>query len=288
MGQRIAIRSLIEQRRAKAGEDPTDSSGLPPSISHSLPLWNIVAERAAEVLEPLVQCELKTSVEVSLITHGELRATDPKPGITIAMDPPEGGGLVRFPGQSASVLTSLLLRAADVHAPEDAEPEELDGLVVTSIFEAIGGLIYAAFGIALRLPPNVEPRMIWPLTPPSTDPRLFVRFTLEIQDQPDVHLELLFRDTCESIFSELMQRGEEPMDLAGLSIEVRGILSRWSATTKEIVTLEPGDRLIIPGGDLADVSLEAETAIGTRPLARAELGTIRGRHGLRVLALANA
>ncbi|MEO1657086.1 MAG: FliM/FliN family flagellar motor C-terminal domain-containing protein [Pseudomonadota bacterium] len=288
MGQRIAIRSLIEQRKAKAGDDGTDSSGLPPSIAHSLPLWDIVAERAAEVLEPLVQCPLQASVELSILTHGELRSTEAKPGVTMAMDPPERGGLIRFPGQSASILTSLLLRAADVHAPEDAEPEELDGLVVTSIFEAIGGLIYAAFGIALRLPPNVEPKMIWPLTPPPPEPRLFVRFTLKITDHPDVHLELLFRDTCESIFSELMQRGEEPMDLAGLSIEVRGILSRWSATTKEIVALEPGDRVIIPGGDLADVALEAETAIGTRPLARAELGTIRGRHGLRVLALAGA
>lgn len=288
MGQRIAIKSLIEQRKARAGVDGTGTSGLPPSIAHSLPLWDIVAERAAELLESLVQCELETSVELSILTHGDLRATDARPGITIAMDPPERGGLIRFPGNSASTLTSLLLRAADVHAEDDPEPQELDGLVVTSIFEAIGGLIYAAFGIALRLTPNVEPKMIWPLTPPPPEPRLFARFTLKIQDQPDTHVELLFPDTCESVFSELMQRGEAPMDLEGLSIEVRGILSRWSATPKEIVTLTPGDRLIIPGGDLADVALEAETAVGARPLARAELGTIRGRHGLRVLALASA
>ncbi|MEO1042591.1 MAG: FliM/FliN family flagellar motor C-terminal domain-containing protein [Pseudomonadota bacterium] len=288
MGQRIAIRSLIEQRKAKVGDDGADNAGLPPSIAHSLPLWDIVGERSAEVLEPVLQCSIKTSVEVSILTHTELRASDQKPGVTIPMDPPEHGGLVRFPGQSASILTSLLLRAADVHSPDDAEPQELDGLVGSTVFEAIAGLLYAAFGMSVRLPDNIEPSMIWPLTPPPPEPRLFVQFTLAMDDQPDIRVELLFSDTCESIFSELMQRGDEPMDIGGLSIEVRGVLSRWSATTKEIVSLVPGDRLIIPGGDLADVALEAETAVGTRPLARAELGTIRGRHGLRVLALQSA
>lgn len=284
MARKIAIKSLIREARTDHRGGDAEAGRLPPAIAESLPLWNIVAERAGQMLSVLFDAELAADVEVRVATHAQLRKTASAPGVLVFLDPPDKQAFVRFPGRSAQVLSGFLLRAPEIAQPEDIPPEDLDGLVTVPVIEAISGLIYAAFGIPLRLPRDLAFQVVWPLTPPPPEPRLFVAFRLKFANGMHADIEILLRDLQETVFQDLLDRRSRSLDPGTISVPLAGILSRWSSDAADLAHLQPGLRIMIPGGDLQQVTIEAEGVAGGIEIARASLGTVRGRHALKVMS----
>lgn len=286
MTKRIPIRSLIRTR-----PEPVEADGketvLPPAVAESRILWDGLSTHFARALAELCATRVSASFQLSVVTPASYRAEHPEPGLLIPLGDSVDGALVRLPGNSARTLADFLLRARmDRDAPE-TDMEIVDGLLLREPLERLATLLGEAFGEQLVIPASLEPQRHWPVHVPSSQKRLLARCLLEIGDGMTVTLELLFSDDRAELLAGVMSRSSGSVAPSSLCFEVNGIIGRWFANAEEVSAIEPGRCLVIPGGDPEAVSIEISVSGIERQIAAAALGTVRGRHALKVTSLAS-
>ncbi|GGY43827.1 hypothetical protein [Parvularcula lutaonensis] len=283
MARTISIRSLIRERPSSDAAG-TGQARLPDCLQDSLPLWSVLAQRAGEVLSPLLGCDVTVRSHLSATTHEELRRSAEKPGLFLPLEPLTSGAMFRFPGETAIDLSAFLLRAADSTLTKPEMPDGLDDVLTREVAIALAGLVEDAFGLRLRLAAEGEGETSWPLTPPPGGTKLLATFTIEPEGGEAREVQLVFPTLEEAHFAKILDRSDRGIDLSGVTLPVTVVLSRWTADAVTIAGLAPGNVISIPGGDLGRVMLEADGADCAKDIAIGALGTERGRHSVKVLS----
>jgi hypothetical protein len=272
MGQRIAIRSLTERKPQRA--ETARQASLPERVLATKPRWDNLALASAEDISSLIGREVEVVAKLALATEESWRQTSRWPGL---LQPLARGHALRIPGGGARQLSDAMLGSASA---EIIEPGLLDRLVLTPLIEQIFGVIEKAF--AYRLECAGPPQFRWPIDTPSQDAALLVTLELVSEETELAVIELFLRDGG-TAFAGMEQEARTAQPAESIPLPLTGILSRWKVELEEVSGLKAGQRLVIPGGDLGRIRLETEDASGSILLSHAELGTIRGRHGLRLI-----
>lgn len=281
MTEQLSIASLIN--RQPSGQTESSGAGdLPHALQQSQALWAGLAKRLSVELTELLETDTTVDIALSMEAELSLRVRFPEPGILIPADVPVKESFYLIPRDGAKTLATLLLRSSSTSADKDVTASDQDGLLISEVLGKLSDLAQTAFGRPLSLEPKTRPLTDWPLQAPSPQNRLVVQITLGFNTMSDCDIYFAFGDDQVRDFERILDQSADQIQPHQIYLPISGILSRWHADQVEIAAISPGDRLVIPGGHLEDVMVEIDTSDANLHLARAELGTTRGRHALKV------
>jgi len=283
MPERLSISSLIERQPLNEA-DASSSHELPEVIRLSRNLWDGVAKRFGEMLSDMLEAPISVSISLRMATEHALREEFPKPGILLPVSKPVEDGFFLLPGEGAKQLANLLLRASGEAGDDEDVASSQDGLLVEEIIGALSELTVTAFSMPVAEEGRLVPLIDWPLQAPPHADRLVTNIHISLPNDQTALLLLVFGDDRVAAFEALLDQSGSQVQPQVLPIMLTGVLSRWFADEDEISSIQPGHRLLVPGGSLTSISVEADGSDQSVKIAQAELGTTRGRHALKVTA----
>ncbi|MEM1379049.1 MAG: hypothetical protein AAGH41_00340 [Pseudomonadota bacterium] len=287
MTERIPIRSLIDRCKAPEVTGPSKTA-LPKPLQDSKLLWDGVAVRYAEKLSDMLGTEVDVSVELIVTNHAAYRQSAPKPGILLPLSDDDGGPLARFDGAASHILAERLLKTRAGTLDENFEPDDNDGLLTRELLVEFAHLLDTAFGLCLPVPEKLYPSVHWPLTPPPSGTRLLAEMALTLSGDERLGFDILFETSLVRFFADLLTGASGSLSPRAVTMDLTGVLSRWSTDVRALSDIQPGSVLIIPGADLEKVSLELGDDGTSTVVAQGTLGTDRGRHALQINDLSEA
>lgn len=286
MTERISIRTLIERCRSREQTTATDSD-LPKPLRDSAVLWDSLGLRLGERLSSEFTTTVGIDVGLSITSMTAFRQSTRYPGLLVPLGSIDKDPIFRFPDSSGRTFADLLLRNSPDNTDGSTEVSESDGLIVRQIAEIVTELMFEAFGLSFTIPAAIMPSTRWPLAPPPTGNRLLVDFKTTIGGIETPGFQILFPDTLARFFADLLTGAGGSLSPKAVCLDVSGVLSRWWTDPDALSALAPGVSVLLPGATLEEITLEVDGSPGAVPtsIGLAELGTVRGRHALKVSTL---
>ncbi|MEM9422343.1 MAG: FliM/FliN family flagellar motor C-terminal domain-containing protein [Pseudomonadota bacterium] len=267
----------------------TQSSALPPNLGAKTPLWQKVAEEAAQALSSLLGTPL-TASPVTLNTTDSLGFINDnaEPGLLIPLRAAgETGFYARMSGSDTLWLTTLLLKAWDTAEGGAGDLSILDGLLIRGTINTVLSPIGAAFSADIECIEDEEPLFEWPLAPPSNVLSLLVAtFTFTDTNGQSCELDIGLPAHHDGFAEAGDALGAPPpylLDIIrNLPIDVHAVLDQWTTSPSTIQTLQVGETLSLKGASLETLALTVSSNGRPAILAHGEHGRASGRQAIRI------
>jgi hypothetical protein len=223
---------------------------------------------------------VEAEIGFSMTSHGELRRKLPEPGLLLPVGPEEDEALIRFPAESALLLTGLLLGdAAGLDVPP--HPSVLDGISMVAVAEPLAELIFDGFGLDLTPDYRRSYQEEWPLTQPPAGARLLATVSFKVGTSAGT-FDLLFPRLNDETLARWAAAAADGLAPSQLKLDLSFLLCRWRSDGRSLASIGPGTEIILPGADLERVDLEIRMDGETKRYARGNVTTRRGRRELTV------
>jgi hypothetical protein len=238
---------------------------VPAAVSEEMHRWRALTVQLGNRLTRLVSTPVEAEVSFRMTTHNAYRREWPQPGLVVPVGRGEDSSLLRFPPETALLMTGLLLGDGEgLSVPE--HPSVLDSMAMTMLAEPLAEVLQEGFDLDLqpnRALPTLEE---WPLTLPPPGERLLGSFTLKIGER-EACFDLLFPPLGDDVLEAWGSRVPGGMCPSRLRLPSHVTLCRWTAEGRSLQNLSIGAEIALPGADLSQVDLEVETGGETRRVA---------------------